>query len=95
VRREGARGACDRVRASGGEWGAWQQREECASASGMGHLQGATTAEEEAKGIRMSDFFNKLMGRARCGLKAHETRRWLVSGLRHVRSITVLQVSLL
>jgi hypothetical protein len=59
------------------------------------HTPEVTTAEEEAKGIRMSDFFNKLMGRARCGLKAHETRRWLVSGVRHLRSITVLQVSLL
>jgi hypothetical protein len=34
-----------------------QQRGEYTSASRMGLPQGATTGEEEAEGVRMSDFF--------------------------------------
>jgi hypothetical protein len=54
----GARGAPNRAQASGGGWGAWQQRGECASASWIGQPQGAATGEEEEERIKMSDFFN-------------------------------------
>jgi hypothetical protein len=36
----------------------------------MGQPQGAATEDEEAKEIRMGDFFNKLVDRAGDGVKA-------------------------
>ena len=55
-------------------------------------MEGAATWKEEAEGIRMGDFFNKLVGRASGGVKAQVTRRGLagasdallMSDVRHI-----------
>jgi hypothetical protein len=94
--------------AGGGERRAWRGASEwrwmecMAAARGvcvrvqMGQPQGAATDDEEAKGIRMGDFFNKLMDRASSGVKAQATRRWACGSVRRfarigrkTRSITI------
>jgi hypothetical protein len=70
----------------GGEWRARRGKRaaadggavaarDCASVSRTGQPQCFAAREEEAEGIRMDAFFNKLADRASGGVKAQGTRR--------------------